>query len=186
MWSSPETFITAPWHEAGHAVVAQAVGWRVDRIQWPPGGPPSAFVMSPIGPIVPADDFDQIGRAIAQLFGGYLAELLFTQTSEQTARVGAAQDFAKIEEFNPFRPENGDDWAPFRAMVGDVEGWRSFVNESYRVAHDILRTNDAALAALAAQLLPVFGRRGHLDGEPLRALLAPVKPCPLMRRPDRG
>jgi hypothetical protein len=165
------------WHEAGHAIVAHALGWDVRGIE-------------AIGII----NFEtesharngvrtirDMGERIAGLFGGYIAERRRFKRRRSTALVGAAGDFVSIEMFNPsWLLPQGD---PRRlrqirlaeAAVNDA-GWRLFARAWYRVAHAIIRRDWTHLIALAAVLEQKFKNRKarHLSCPRLRKLLLPV------------
>jgi hypothetical protein len=158
---------STPWHEAGHAVVARALGREVQRIETGEAGG-SAEILCPVSPSI-----EVLGASIAILFGGYLAERRFDLSDRARAIRGASHDFRSINDLDPFGPGREEWGVDLRAVMGDVQSWRSFVRAMAGTARTIIVDNWLTLGMLAA----VVGAAEEMNfcGEPLRHMLSRVK-----------
>jgi hypothetical protein len=176
-----EMALRTPCHEAGHAVVAHALGCEVTRIT--PGEENAeaiTFSAGRKGASIRWFDVDEIGRDIAITFGGYVAERRSILAHRAVALAGAEDDFKSVESWNPFTsPEPGAVY--LRELAGNADGWRSFVRAWYRVAVEIVRLNWEPLSALRDELLFAADADTTLEGALLRKLLRRVKPYHLGR-----
>jgi hypothetical protein len=141
-WQAYEAHDRTCFHEAGHAVVAMALGLPVYGVVVGFGtedGVDHGGIMyagnrkrrrrRDGGVYVPrASDLTEIGRTMAVDFAGYLAERRRAPTSRRTALAGALDDFAKVERWNPFA---ADWYCPEvrRSLISEPKGWNAFVRE---------------------------------------------------------
>lgn len=148
-------YLRAAYHEAGHAVVAHALGFRVRSIDL--GGDGMAVragtyraeggftvVRTPRGYL--PRDFNGPGREIAWTFGGYLAERRAYVSERWRALQGALEDFESVDDRYPFGDYGEAVW---RARLASPEGWRRYVRFWMRLAGRVVRENWAIVERIA-------------------------------------
>lgn len=177
-----DTCVRTAWHEAGHAVVQHALGWRVQGIEANGDFNVEIETFPASGPVRTIGD---MGERIAGLFGGYIAERRHDHRGRRIALKGALGDLMEIARFNPWtnRHPNEPPLSRLRLLadaVRDEAGWRSFARAWYRVAHEIVRVNWAPLGVLADAVVRELGagktgKNRSISGERLRNLLHPVE-----------
>lgn len=156
-------------HEAGHAVVALALGmpvYSVSVTQSSEAGVASVgsrkhrrrrrdgMVRAPL-----AIDLTEIGRLMAVDFAGYLAERRHVPERRYIATEGASHDFAHVARWDPFASEFGgaEHRRSYLATIFESpdRGWRHVVLESLRVSRALVAAAWPAIDELAWRLADV-------------------------------
>jgi hypothetical protein len=184
--SAAEEFLryqcAATWHEAGHAVVAHALGIKVTGVTiCDEDGTARTWTRG--RPWFRASDFDGPGSDVAFGLAGYLAERRARIDTRKRALDGAAEDFENVMGWCPWPATDHNNNMPARALwrerLGSVDGWRHYVRAWMRVAHRILRDNWQHVRRLADALV----YEDEIAGDDLRRLLRGVRRPRLGRAP---
>jgi hypothetical protein len=155
-------------HEAGHALVAHAVGDRVLRVSVAPS--PDGRALGAVMHAIPfTNDLAYFGRRLAGLQGGRVAvAVAATTVGDATTGCdsGAREDMEAESALNPFR--GGSEG---RHLFADEAAWVHFSRAWLAKTIEILLANEVQLRRLANAL---FRESDVLEGDRLDELLAPV------------
>jgi hypothetical protein len=183
-----KTITRVTFHEAGHAVVAHALGIEVPRVftdlprriegdTWQTGSG-----VAGIKHRVSSMDVLAQGHQIAFCVAGYLAERRAAPELRKKTLWGALVDLNEIEEMNPFSHlKSSDRFSPeWRALTrpffANEAQWKRFCRAWIREAKHVLVANWEHVTRLARELRAArrTRRNGVVEGRTLHRLLKPV------------